>query len=151
MAYFLDDMAAEDRNRYSDTRTLSDGEMSDIVPFQGRTSTTNKVPIISESSSESDDPGRERTDHQQGKKRRRQSKSKYTGNENAFLVEMKKNNDILTSLVKKMKRHDKRLESIENQLEKCTQSSSSSPATPRRPSLRKDVPCEVRVSVCFVD
>ena len=62
---------------------------------------------------------------------------------------MKKTNGLIASLARKMKRHENRLQAIENKISDSALSSSSS-ATPKRSSDKKDVPCEVRVSyTCF--
>ena len=54
--------------------------------------------------------------------------------------ELKKTNELMANLTKKMKRHESRLK---NKLSETTSVSSSSNSTPKRTSTRKDVPCEV--------
>ena len=49
--------------------------------------------------------------------------------ENPLLRELQKTNEIMTTLVKKMKRHDSRLQAIENQLSYSGSSASGSSAT----------------------
>lgn len=80
------------------------------------------------------------------KSKKRRSKSP---GEQSVLSELKKTNELMSSLAKKMKRHESRLKAIENKLsESNVSSSSSSNTTPKRSSATKNVPCEVRVSFC---
>lgn len=60
-----------------------------------------------------------------------------------ILAELKKNNSMIVALAKKMKRTEKRIVAIEDQLKSSTQATSNT--TPKRPKNR-DVPAVVRVS-----
>ena len=69
-------------------------------------------------------------------------------NNDSLLKEVKRNNKILLSLVGRMKKTEKRLKDVEEQLKKTSDSASNSScgSTPRR-LRQKVVPEEVRVSL----
>lgn len=154
MAHFLDKEAKE--------VSSSDSELSDEICHQGHSLIRKKPRYNSEeralsSSTECDDDQRPvesrsrraKTSSSDGskrshKKRRKSDRSRSPSENTLILLELKKTNDIMTNLSKKMKRHESRLTAIENKLAD-TVSSSSSSTTPRR-ALKKDVPVEVRVS-----
>ena len=146
MAEFIDDMAAE---HVQDHGFESDGELSDVIPYQG---SKRRTAPLSSSDSSSSSSGNE-SDSVEGMKRKRSSKNKQKrkkAEDNTVLLEIKKTNKLILKLSKKMKSHESRLQAIEGQLSaQSTSGVSSSPATPRRSTV-KDVPCEVRVSCSWM-
>ena len=129
----------------------SEDELSDVIPFQDKRKAT-----ALDYSSESDS-GQSRRDNKENrghsssttsakvarKKKRKRARAQSPCDRD-ILSELKKINQLMQNLSKKMKRHDTRLQAIENKLQESTMSSNSS-VTPKRP-VKKEVPCEVRVS-----
>ena len=143
---FLDSMAREHNSRESD------GELSDVIPYQGSKKRPNPLSSSSFSStdSESEVPVAPRDSAPARKKYRKSLGKAKENNENELLEELRMTNKLIVNLSKKMKSHDTRLRAIENQLSQSSSGVSSSPAaatsvTPKR-SKAQDVPCEVRVS-----
>lgn len=154
MACYIDDLAKDiDGDTHSGSEELfSEGHSDDdVVPLQNKRKYTKLATLESSSESESEQRrnNKENMGHSSsttpkvpGSRKRKRDKSPCTG---LILSELKKTNQFMESLSKKMKRHQARLEAIESKLQESTMSSSSSNATPKR-SVRKQVPCEVRVS-----
>lgn len=151
MARFLDDYAKVTKKYDDGEVSLTDdsGEESDEIPYQ-RTSRR----LSSSGESDVDDQivrSRSKSERRRKhvtKRHKRKSRSR-SPSENLILSELKKTNEIMANLSKKMKRHESRLSAIENKLSEAASSSSSSAVTPKRSSVKKDVPVEVRVSaVC---
>ena len=138
---FLDSMAREHNSRESD------GELSDVIAYQGLKKRPN--PLSSSGFSSTTDSESEVPEKVAPRKKYRKSlgKEKET-DENELLDELRMTNKLIVSLSKKMKTHDTRLRAIENQLLQSSSGVSSSPATSVTPKRSKaqDVPCEVRVS-----
>ena len=161
MSRFIDDQANEEDVRTSGEELFSssEGELSDVIPFHGE---VRKPRIESDESNSSEIEGDDQEsrlkkkkkrydkENQRGKSSTKVWKSKRKRSqspcEESILSELKKTNELMASLTKKMKRHESRLKAIENKLSETTSVSSSSNSTPKRTSTRKDVPCEVRVS-----
>lgn len=74
-----------------------------------------------------------------------QVKTSALGNASELLLEeIKKTNKILSNLTNRIKRTEKRVKTIEDQVSNCSSSSTDVPSTPVRKKV--DVPGEVRVS-----
>lgn len=152
MAFYIDDEAKEN-NVYAG----SEEEMSDVTSHQGREVVSIPRKLLGKgsrrfvqtsSSSESDEDedsssSRSRFVHIGGKRKPRRYIKSHR--ETYLFSELKKANELMTSIAKKMRRQESRLQAIENKLDSAS-SSSSCNVTPKRSSVTREVPCEVRVS-----
>lgn len=140
MACFIDDEAEDDLGRKKD----SEDELSDVIPFQGQ---VKRLRSRLESSSGSDtDISSNDKENEPRQVKRKKRKRLESSREDPLFSELKKATELMSSLAKKMKKHESRLKAIENKLDSATSSVSSSGSTPKRSSVTKEVPCEVRVS-----
>ena len=126
MAQFIDDMAKESG---SEETELSECESENSIPYQGHMDNS----VLSSIS-------RKRTGTTS-------TSTSSSGDIAKLLLEMKKTNELISNMAKKMKRQVSRLKVIETQL--ATSSSARSEKTTPRSSRQKNVPTEVRVSVFF--
>ena len=69
-------------------------------------------------------------------------------NERRVLEAVEKNNELLLSLVGRVKRTEKRLKTIERQVDSTSPSSEIDSTPGKRSTRKKDVPIEVRVRIC---
>ena len=152
MARFLADRAKVSQTYCEsevDSSEDSDEEQSDEIPYLNSSKNGRQKFFSSESdhSAEVDISKKTKRSRKQSTKRPRRKSRSRSPSENALILsELKKTNEFMSNISKKMKRHESRLSAIENKLSDTISSCSSSTATPKRSSMKKDVPVEVRVS-----
>ena len=128
MSQYLDNEAAEVGNSYS----------SDEVPLFNPRSRKHGTP-----------PSRRRVVSSDDEEQTPPAKKSVSSSK--ILEELQKTNDVIKELVSKVKKTDKRVRAMEEQLKAGASSSSSSSSTPKR-NRSRDVPDEVRVSrFCLFD
>lgn len=164
MSIFIDGQAQEGgyRSRSEELLSGNDSEFSDVIPFQNDSQkrASRRLPLSDSSESDDEQPTRKR-----GKDNREPSTSKpqkkgtskrkrsecdtrsSSPNDSHILSELKKTNKLIMSLSKKMKTQETRLKEIENTLLDSSMNSSSCATPKRTATTKKEVPCEVRVSV----
>ena len=139
MSQFLNNMAREDGlDEWGEDSEFGDsGSISDSIPDQGH----------SLSDYDEDDSHQKQTVGQKITATKRPAHSMTV----ELLLEIKRTNNLISSLTKKMKTHHSRLCSIESQLSVMSSSSSlETDSTPKRSTAKKNVPTEVRVSkICI--
>ena len=166
MSAFIDDEAQEGGHRSEDLFTDHEGfesDLSDVIPLQNdnlkRARRRHPLGYFSESDVEQPTRKRDKENREQlssipqkkGTKRKRsepESKSPNSDpNDGVILSELRKTNKLIMSLSTKMKTQETRLKEIENKIQDSSMSSSSCSTPKRTATAKKEVPCEVRVSV----
>lgn len=150
MAGFIDDQAWEDRYTSEELPSSDESDVSNETPLQNESlkRARRMLPLSDYSESDLEQPtkmrGKEnREPFSSNKGTKRQRSETYTpgssSNGSLLLAELRKTNKLIMSLSKKIKSQETRLKQIENKMQD---------ATPKRTAkAKKEVPCEVRVSV----
>ena len=126
-----------------DEELFSEGELSDVLPFHAGGQVRESLKPSDESSSSESE-----SDHESRLKRKkkrfdkenrrgkgstkepnRKKKRPQSPCDESILFELKKTNELVANLTKKMKKHESRLKAIENKLSETTSVSSSSNST----------------------
>ena len=126
MSRFIDDQASEEYVRTSGEELFSEGELSDVLPFHARGQVRESLKPSDESSSSESE-----SDHESRLKRKkkrfdkenrrgkgstkepnRKKKRPQSPCDESILFELKKTNELVANLTKKMKRHESRLKAI---------------------------------------
>ena len=150
MAGFIDDQAREDGYTSEEVSSGDESDLSNDTQLQsGSLKRSRRMPPLSDySESDVEQPtkkgakeNRESLCSKKGNKRQRSEPytSGSSSNSNLLLAELRKTNKLIQNLSKKIKSQETRLKEIESKMQD---------GTPRRTArAKKEVPCEVRVSV----
>ena len=154
---FIDDQARE--TRYKNDESGEESDLSDVIQLQSDNLKRTSRRLSDSSESDVEQPtrkrGKENREPFSSKLKKRGTKRKTNEpdilssdpNDSHILSELKRTNKLILSLSKKMKTQETRLKEIEHKIQDSSMSSSSCPTPKRTATAKREVPCEVRVSV----